>query len=216
MNYEDLITLAAMSGAMFPAGPSEGKALNSKHAQGMTRNLPVATDVIDFWCEAGPKLWFAKDPEFDDSFKQRFLSAHEAAVRRGLSHWLRSAEGALALILLLDQFPRNAFRGTSRMYASDPLARSMALRAIDAGFDQQTSPQLRIFFYLPFAHSEAIEDQERCVRLTDQLGPPHSDRAKHHRDIIVRFGRFPHRNPILGREMTEVEQQFLDAGGYTG
>jgi uncharacterized protein (DUF924 family) len=175
---------------------------------------PIA--VVDFWREAGPGRWFAKDPAFDRQFRERFLSEHEAAARGQLVHWQTSATGALALVLLLDQFPRNAFRGTPRMYATDALGRATAAAAIDDGHDRAVEAALQVFFYLPFAHSEDLADQERCVALARGLGPPDLSHAEHHRDIVRRFGRFPHRNPILGRAMTPEEQRFLDDGGYAG
>jgi uncharacterized protein (DUF924 family) len=175
-----------------------------------------AAAVVNFWQDAGPDLWFAKDPDFDRSFRERFLSWHEAAVRGELAGWLSTPYGALALLLLLDQFPRNAFRGTPRMYQTDALAREMAAAAIAAGHDRIVEEKLRLFFYLPFGHSEDLTDQERSVALNSHLGQPNLSHAERHRDIVRRFGRFPHRNPILGRAMTEEEQKFLDEGGFAG
>ena len=184
---------------------------------GNAKATPVtADDVVEFWRQAGPSKWFAKDADFDCRFREAFLGAHEAAMRGDLNGWLATADGALALVLLLDQFPRNAFRGTPRMYASDATARRIAAAAIEAGHDRQAPPELRLFLYLPFAHSEDISDQERSVVLCRQLGPPNSGNSERHRDIVRRFGRFPHRNPTLGRAMTEEEQDFLDQGGYAG
>jgi uncharacterized protein (DUF924 family) len=178
--------------------------------------LEAAREVIDFWVEAGPGLWFAKDPDFDRRFRERFLALHEAAAHGELTHWRTAPEGALALILLLDQFPRNAFRGTPRMYATDAAAREIAGAAVDADYDQRFPPELRTFFYLPFAHSESLADQERSVALNLGLGEPNISHARRHHGIVLRFGRFPHRNPILGRPMRPEEQQFLDEGGYAG
>ncbi len=175
-----------------------------------------AYSVVEFWREAGPSLWFAKDAAFDRRFRDRLLSTHVAAARGDLDGWLATPYGALALILLLDQFPRNAFRGTPRMYATDARARSAAAAAVDAGHDQAVQKDLRVFMYLPFGHSEAPEDQERSVALAHGLGEPNLSHAKRHRDIIRRFGRFPHRNPILGRVMTHDEQRYLDEGGFAG
>jgi uncharacterized protein (DUF924 family) len=131
-----------------------------------------------------------------------------------LQGWLACAEGALALVLLLDQFPRNAFRGTARAYATDAMARKAAQAAIAAGHDHAVEPQLQVFFYLPFMHSEDQADQERSVALVQRVGEPNLKYALGHRDIIRRFGRFPHRNVILGRTTTEEERQFLDGGGF--
>jgi uncharacterized protein (DUF924 family) len=175
-----------------------------------------ASSVIDFWRAAGPKLWFAKDADFDRRFRERFLSLHEAAVRGELDGWLAAPDGTLALLLLLDQFPRNAFRGTARMYASDAMAREVADVAIAAGHDRMFETELQVFFYLPFGHSEILADQERSVALVRRLGPPNSLHAERHCGIVRRFGRFPHRNPILGRSMTLEEQRFLNEGGYAG
>jgi uncharacterized protein (DUF924 family) len=176
----------------------------------------VAASVVDWWRAAGPAAWFAKDAAFDARFRARYLDAHEAAARDELSGLSRTAEGALALVLLLDQFPRNAFRGMPRMYATDAAARRIAATAIDAGHDRAVDPSLTMFFYLPFAHSEHIADQSRSVALFRRLGDEHLTRAEQHRDIVLRFGRFPHRNAILGRATTREEQRYLDAGGFAG
>jgi uncharacterized protein (DUF924 family) len=175
-----------------------------------------AAAVVAFWREAGPALWFAKNAEFDRRFRERFLTLHEAAARGELAGWLATPEGALALVVLLDQFPRNAFRGTPHMYATDVLARQVADAAIAAGHDQAVEKAIRKFFYLPFGHSEKLADQERSVALCKALGQLDLAHAEGHRDIVRRFGRFPHRNPILGRSMTKEEQRYLDSGGYQG
>ena len=174
-----------------------------------------ARSVVDFWNEAGHALWFTKDPGFDARFRERFLTLHEAAARGELARWTSTADGALALIILLDQFTRNAFRGTPRMYATDALARQVADAAIAAGHDRAMADDLAVFFYLPFGHSETLSDQERCVALAARLGDPHPARARHHCDIVRRFGRFPHRNAILGRLTTAEEQCYLDDGGWS-
>jgi len=175
-----------------------------------------AKAVVDFWREAGPDRWFEKDPDFDRSFRGRFLSWHEAAAVGELTAWLSSPIGSLALILLLDQFPRNAFRGTARMYATDAQAYRVAAVALEAGYDRAVEKALRLFFYLPYAHSEDPADQDRSVALSRALDPPNTEHAEGHRGIIARFGRFPHRNAILGRGMTLEEQRFLDEGGFAG
>lgn len=180
-------------------------------------HAPVhARAVVDFWRAAGPGLWFAKDTEFDRRFRERFLWLYLAATRGELADWSKTPEGAMALLILLDQFPRNAFRNTPRMYATDAMARKIADAALKAGHGQAVEPALRLFFYLPFGHSENLADQERSVALSEALGEPNLSHAKRHRDIIRRFGRFPHRNPILGRAMTPEEQRYLDEGGYAG
>ncbi|MGH9201910.1 MAG: DUF924 family protein, partial [Vicinamibacterales bacterium] len=130
----------------------------------------VLEEVIAFWRQAGPGRWFAKDPAFNAAFRTRFLGAYHVADRSQFDDWATIAKGALALVILLDQFPRNAFRGTARMYATDALARQVAQRAIAAGLDREVEPALRLFFYLPFAHSEDPDDQERSVKLNTSLG----------------------------------------------
>ncbi|MGE0497557.1 MAG: DUF924 family protein [Ramlibacter sp.] len=178
--------------------------------------LPSAFDVIDFWREAGPAKWFRKDETFDADFRNRFLAAHEAAARGELDAWGQTADGALALLVLLDQFPRNAFRGTARMFATDAQARDVARAALAAGLDQQTDEALRNFFYLPFMHSEDLTDQDLAEQLTRPLDPENHKFAVIHRDIIEKYGRFPHRNALLGRTTTPDEQRFLDDGGFAG
>ena len=172
--------------------------------------------VVRFWREAGPPKWFRKDDAFDAEFRQRFLAAHEEAAAGRLHHWRGTAEGALALVLLLDQFPRNAFRGTPRVYATDAQARDEADRAVRAGFDCEVEPELRGFFYLPFMHSEHPDDLDRCVALSEPLGGETLRFARHHRAIVQRFGRFPHRNEVLGRRSTPEEKAFLAEGGFAG
>ena len=176
------------------------------------------SDVVTFWKEAGPGKWFAKDEAFDALFRQRFEAAHHAAARRELDHWADTPEGSLALVILLDQFPRNVFRGTGHAFATDPLARMLAVRALEAGHDLQTSGDIRRFYYLPLQHSEDAADQARQVELFQtRLDRAPDDRwAEHHHDVIARFGRFPHRNRMLGRETTREEQQFLDQDGFRG
>ena len=177
---------------------------------------PSPAEVIAFWRAAGPEHWFKKDAGFDDDIRRRFLKLHEAASAGKLTDWEASAEGALALLVLLDQFPRNMFRGEARAFASDPLARAIASRAILNGFDG-AFPDLRGFFYLPFEHSEDLADQQRCITLYKAAGDADGVKwAELHADIIRRFGRFPHRNAVLGRASTAEEQKFLDDGGFAG
>ena len=171
-------------------------------------------DVIAFWRDAGMAKWFGGGEAFDAECRAGFLQAHHAAARREYEHWMDSAEGALALLILLDQIPRNVFRNSGHAFASDSLARSYATRAIDAGFDAQVDPALRFFVYMPFEHSEDQRDQERAVELFAALGDADLlGYANAHRDVIARFGRFPHRNAALGRANTPDEQAWLDAGG---
>jgi uncharacterized protein (DUF924 family) len=174
-------------------------------------------EVIAFWREAGPDRWFSGSGSFDEACRQRFLATHEAAARGDLNEWELTPEGALAVVLLLDQFPRNMFRGTRRAYQTDPVALLAADRALEKGFDRRVPPELAQFFYLPFAHSEELPDQDRSVALNERLGDEEAVRwARHHRDIVARFGRFPHRNGILGRETTPEEARFLAQDGFTG
>ena len=172
--------------------------------------------VVRFWREAGPKRWFRQDDAFDALFRSRFLDAHEQAAAGRLASWAESAEGALALVLLLDQFPRNAFRGTARMYATDAQARAAADAAIAAGHDLHVDARLRQFFYLPFMHSDKLADLDRSCALMEPLGGQNLRYARHHRDLVVRFGRFPHRNAVLGRSSTPEEERFLAEGGFRG
>ena len=176
-----------------------------------------ANEVLEFWRAAGEQRWFTRDAAFDDQCKTRFLEAHHAAARREFEHWMDDAHGALALLILLDQIPRNVFRNNAHAYATDPLARHYACRALEAGFDAQVEAELRPFFYLPFEHSEALADQERALALFGALPGENPGRwARTHCDIIRRFGRFPHRNAALGRATTPEEQAFLDSGGFAG
>ena len=174
-------------------------------------------DVLAFWRAAGPKKWFAKNDAFDAEIRTRFLPTYEAAARGALSDWEQTPDGALALTIVLDQFPRNMFRGDARTFAADPLARAVADRALARGHDQPFAPSERTFFYLPFEHSEDLADQERCVELNRVHGDADGLKwAELHADIIRRFGRFPHRNKVLGRATTPEEQAFLDGGGFGG
>ncbi len=177
-------------------------------------NALLPSDVVAFWRDAGMGKWFRGGDAFDVECRSRFLDAHFAAARRELEHWMADAEGALALLILLDQIPRNLFRGSGHAFATDPLALHVATRAIDAGFDAQVDPLLRMFCYLPFEHSEALRDQDRAIELFTALGDANLlGYANAHRDVIVQFGRFPHRNAALGRENTPAEQAWLEAGG---
>jgi uncharacterized protein (DUF924 family) len=171
-------------------------------------------DIVRFWRDAGPATWFARNDAFDAELRARFLDEHFSAARRESETLLEDADGALALILLLDQVPRNVFRNSAHAFATDPLAREYAARAIAARFDLDVEPALRIFFYMPFEHSEALADQDRTVTLCEALGDANYLKyAEAHRDVIRHFGRFPHRNRALARVNTPEEQTWLDAGG---
>jgi uncharacterized protein (DUF924 family) len=177
----------------------------------------AATEVVSFWREAGPDKWFVRDSEFDHTIRLRFLATHEAAVRGEFAGFEETAEGALALVILLDQFPRNMFRADPRAFATDPLARAVAHRALALGFDRATDQTMRPIFYLPFMHSELLAEQDRSVELHEAFGDAELlGYAQRHRDIVAKFGRFPHRNQALGRTTTAVEEAFLDGGGFAG
>jgi uncharacterized protein (DUF924 family) len=180
-------------------------------------DIAKPADVLTLWIGAGHDKWFKSDPAFDADIRARFLPTYEAAVAGRISHWEATPEGALALTIVLDQFPRNMLRGAAHIYAADPVAREVVKRAIARGFDQQVAHDMRRFFYLPLMHSETFADHEESIRLHRAYGEPESLRyAEHHADIIRRFGRFPHRNKLLGRATTPQEQAFLDGGGFTG
>jgi len=174
-------------------------------------------EVLAFWRAAGPPKWFRKSADFDREIRQRFLACHEAAATGRLADWEATPEGALALLILLDQFPRNMFRDSARAFATDPLARAVAERAVARGLHRQVPSGERMFFQLPFEHSENFADQERSLALSREINGGKADSyAEGHADIIRRFGRFPHRNATLGRLTTPDEQAFLDGGGFAG
>ncbi len=174
-------------------------------------------EIIEFWFGAkgeARKRWFQQSEAFDAEIRTRFGAAVERALSGDFADWEKNAEGALALILLLDQFPRNIWRGSARAFSGDGRALVMARRAIAAGFDRQRPELERVFFYLPFEHSEDIADQRTSLRLMRTLADAEYCRyAEAHRDIIVRFGRFPHRNAVLGRTSTPEELEFLKQPG---
>ncbi|WP_372707874.1 DUF924 family protein [Brevundimonas sp.] len=175
------------------------------------------SDVVAFWKEAGPSKWFAKDDAFDAAFQRIFEHGHMMAARRELDHWAKTPEGSLALLLLLDQFPRNVFRGTAHAFATDPLARMFAIQALDGRQDDAIENDLRRFVYLPLQHAEDMALQDRQVALFQTMERAADDRwAEHHHKVIASFGRFPHRNRALGRETTPDERAFLDEDGFRG
>lgn len=163
--------------------------------------------------------WFKKDPAFDETIQTQFLADYEQAAAGQLAHWLSQPRDCLALILLLDQFPRNLFRQSPRSFAADGLALAAARYAVAQGYDQALLPVERIFIYLPFEHSEVLADQQESVRLISALAEHHPDMASildyaiRHQDVIERFGRFPHRNEVLGRATTPAEAEFLTQPG---
>lgn len=179
------------------------------------------SEILEFWFSdrARPR-WFEKDPAFDDEIRRRFGAVQDAAVAGRLADWEDAADPALALVLVLDQFSRNIFRGQARAFSGDARARAVADRAIARGFDMAQPFDRRRFFYLPFEHSESLADQHRAVALFRALleSAPEAwreeaevqlDYAQQHLVIIERFGRFPHRNQALGRQTTEAEASFL-------
>lgn len=177
--------------------------------------------VLEFWFErAGPKRWFSVDPVFDAQMRRRFGPACHA-LRNGpgvAGHpWLVEPESALALVILLDQAPRNVWRGSNAAFSLDPLGREAAAEMLASGFDWALEPDRRAFVYMPLMHSEDIEDQALCVALCEERLGADSGTARHaraHFDLIARFGRFPHRNSALGRKATRAETEFLAGGGY--
>jgi uncharacterized protein (DUF924 family) len=168
--------------------------------------------VLDFWFSprVRPK-WFVRSDELDREIRGTFGELHARAASGALDGWGATSRGALALVILLDQFPRNMFRGTPEAFASDAKAREVANAALDAGHEHDLTQEERLFLYLPLEHSEDLADQERCVELMRALDetPMWLDYAVRHRDVIARFGRFPHRNAVLGRESTAEECEFL-------
>jgi uncharacterized protein (DUF924 family) len=173
--------------------------------------------VLAFWREAGRERWYERSDAFDAEIRRRFLSLWQKAAGGELSSWEASDEGALALVIVLDQFPRNMFRGTPEAFASDALAREVARRAIERGVDRRIDPALLEFLYMPFMHSEHLPDQLHCIALFANTDNTENQKyARVHADIIQRFGRFPHRNRVLGRPTTAEEQAFLDGGGFSG
>lgn len=174
-------------------------------------------EIVSFWSDAGAKAWFRKSKAFDDEIAGRYRDEVLAARDGTLDDWMDDANSCLALLLLLDQFPRNIFRDTPDMFASDAKAIATAKIAVQRGHDQAIEPGLRAFVYMPFMHSETVADQATSVALFDQLGV--ADNIKHaleHAEIIEKFGRFPHRNAILGRASTSAEIAFLADGGFAG
>ena len=179
--------------------------------------------VLDFWFGSPPgeyrKQWFRKDPDFDEQIKTQFLDLYWAMVSSPSESWLRTAKSSLARIIVLDQFARNMFRRTPLSFAADPLALATAKTAIARGYDAQMLPVERFFLYLPFEHSENLDHQNRCVNYFEELVQDAPDLehgldyARRHREVIDRFGRFPHRNETLDRQSTQAELEFLKQPG---
>ncbi|QUS41786.1 DUF924 domain-containing protein [Tardiphaga alba] len=181
----------------------------------MTSTTP--SDIITFWTDAGWDRWYTRDDAFDAEIRARFLPVYEDARDGKLAAWENTDDGTLALILLLDQFPRNLFRDDPRAFATDAVCCALARRAIARGVGDRVDPVMRQFVYMPLMHSEDMADQEHCCALFRATGETDNLKfADIHADIIRRFGRFPHRNAVLGRDTTAEEQAFLDAGGFKG
>lgn len=174
-----------------------------------------AREVLDFWFQGDARdpRWFRKDEAFDRAIRDRFLPLYDLARAGGLAGWLNSPAECLALVILLDQFPRNMFRGTARAFAADPLARDAARSILSRGWDRSMDDSRRLFAYLPFEHSESLPDQDLACELMKDFDPEQVRYALRHREIIRRFGRFPHRNAALGRPSTEEEAAFLKEPG---
>jgi len=185
-----------------------------------------AGGILDFWFgrEDEPgygefrNVWFQKDEDFDREVQTRFREDHERAANGDLDGWREEAQSALALVILLDQFPRNIFRGDAQAHATDAKAQEVSEHAIERALDRELPAFQRMFLYMPFMHSESIEAQRRSVELFQRLrdepgGPDVVSYAIGHRDIVERFGRFPHRNDILGRQTTPEEAEFLTQPG---
>lgn len=175
-------------------------------------------DVLEFWEGIGSKGWWTKNAELDAEIHERFGAVHAQACEGKLDHWADTPDGALALIIVLDQFSRNMFRGSPKAFAQDEKALAIAKAAIACGVDKQANPKLRLFFYLPYEHSEKLLDQKESLNLLNSFNdsPEFMKAVIEHHDIIKKFGRFPHRNEVLGRETTPEEQAYLDGGGFKG
>lgn len=177
----------------------------------------TAGEVIDFWRNLGSKGWFSKSDAVDAEIAERFGAVVARAAGGDFDDWRTDPQSCLALILVLDQFSRNIHRGDARAFAGDARAVEVAREALAAGYDKRVDHDLASFFYMPFMHSECLADQQTCVALMHANSGAESLKfALLHRDIIARFGRFPHRNPALGRHTTPAEQAFLDQGGFSG
>ena len=178
--------------------------------------MTTVEEILAFWFGAGmAKRWFVKDPDFDREVRRRLLGPHEGAAAGDHESWRENARGCLALAILLDQVPRNVFCGQPRAYATDAKALAVTRQALARSFGRELAQVERHFLYLPLEHSETLADQDDCLCLTAELdeNPKWRDYARQHRDIIARFGRFPHRNAVLRRASTPEEMEFLEAPG---
>ena len=175
-------------------------------------------EVLEFWLgEIGPEGWYSGGDEIDALCRERFSDLWQAAHDGGLEHWVEGTVGTLAYLILTDQIPRNIHRGSALAFATDPLARAAARKAVENGWDMNAPEPERQFFYMPFEHSEDPADQTQAVKLlTERLSsdPTMALHARAHQEIIRKYGRFPTRNAALGRESSAEEQAYLDQGGY--
>lgn len=179
----------------------------------------TAQELIDFWySEPMAAHWFQSTPEIDEMIRSRFEGCWRCAASGAYDHWAKSAEGGLALIIVLDQFPLNMYRGQKISWSTEQQAVRIAKEMIDAKLDEQLTPEHRMFLYMPLMHSESMADQDLAVAMYAKSGLTENVKfAKHHRSIVSRFGRFPHRNVGLGRETTQQEQDWLDSeDGFHG
>lgn len=176
----------------------------------------LAEEILDFWTDVGMKGWYTESAEFDDKIRNRYKDSWSDALAGKYSDWKLGAKSSLALIILMDQFPRNMFRGDASSFSSDRMALCVAKKAIQQNFDQKIDGEMRQFFYLPFMHSESMTDQDAAVRAfcTRMPKPNNLLHARAHRQIIRDYGRFPYRNDAMGRESTGKEIAYLEAGGY--
>ncbi len=172
-----------------------------------------AAEVLRFWFDEHAKDWFVKNSSFDAQVRARFLELHGAAAAGRLVHWADESRSCLALVIVLDQFPRNMFRGEARAFATDSLALSAAHVILQRGWDKEMAQAEQLFAYLPFEHSESLSEQQLSCELMKDFEADQLRYATRHREIIERFGRFPHRNDILGRESTAAEIEFLKQPG---
>ncbi len=186
----------------------------------LTENgLATPQEVLSFWFdEMSPADWYNSTDELDATIRNRFAPTWQAATRSRFTQWFSTPRDTLAYLILLDQFPRNMFRGLAESFASDRLALAAAKLAIGREWDLQIDEPARQFFYMPLMHSEILSDQDRCVRLMSERLKDASNKlhARTHREIIRLFGRFPYRNDALGRASTLAEQSFLNGDGYGG
>ncbi|WP_350335454.1 DUF924 family protein [Coralliovum pocilloporae] len=174
-------------------------------------------DVIEFWWGLGEDGWFRKDEQLDQEMRDRFSDLHHQALNGSYREWESGFAGRLALVLLLDQFSRNMFRGTSDAYSGDQDALRIARLALEAEDDRALPMPHRRSYYMPFMHSEDLEDHTVCIDCHERLGDANGLKwAKHHADIVRTFGRFPHRNAILGRTSSPDEEAFIKKGGFAG